>query len=54
LASVLDFQPSLRMSGLESSGGVAMAIKRHRNKLSRNTSEAAWMNNIIQMLNVKM
>jgi REP element-mobilizing transposase RayT len=41
-------------SGLESYGAVAMAIKRYANKLARDAGEAARMNNIIQMLNVKM
>jgi REP element-mobilizing transposase RayT len=41
-------------SGLESYGAVAMAIKRYGNKLARDAGEAARMNSIIQMLNVKM
>jgi hypothetical protein len=41
-------------SGLESDGAVAMAIKRYQNKLARGAGEAALMNNIIQMLNVKI
>jgi putative transposase len=41
-------------SGLESYGAVAMAIKRYEAKLARDAGEAARMNNIIQMLNVKM
>jgi hypothetical protein len=42
------------MSGLESSGAVAMAIKRYGNKLVRDIVQAARMNNAFQMLNVKM
>ena len=41
-------------SGLESYGAIAMAIKRYENKLGRDAAEAARMNNVIQMLNVKM
>jgi hypothetical protein len=41
-------------SGLESYGAVAMAVKRYGNKLARDAGEAARMNNMIQMSNVKM
>ena len=41
-------------SGLASYGAVAMAIKRYGNKLARDAGEAARMNKVIQMLNVKM
>jgi hypothetical protein len=41
-------------SGLESYGAVAMAIKRYGHKLAHDAGEAARMNNIMQMLNVKM
>jgi len=41
-------------SGLENYGAVAMAIKRYSQKLARDAGEAAQMNNLIQMLNVKM
>jgi hypothetical protein len=41
-------------SGLENYGAVAMAIKRYQNKLARDAGEAARMNNLIQMLNVKI
>ena len=35
-------------------GAVAMAIKRYGNKLARDAGEAARMDNLIQMLNVRM
>jgi REP element-mobilizing transposase RayT len=41
-------------AGLESYGAVAMAIKRYESKLASEAAEAARMNNVIQMLNVKM
>ena len=41
-------------SGLESDGAVAMAIKRYGNKLARDAGEAARLDNLLQMLNVKM
>lgn len=41
-------------SGLENYGAVAVAIKRYGNKLARDPAEAARMNHILQMLNVKM
>ena len=41
-------------SGLESYGAVAMAINRYASKLARAAGEAALMNHVIQMLNVKM
>jgi hypothetical protein len=41
-------------SGLESYGAGAMAIKRNGTKLTRDAGEAARMNRIVQMLNVKM
>jgi len=41
-------------SGLASYGAAAMAIKRYGNKLEYAAAEAAQMNNVIQMLNVKM
>jgi hypothetical protein len=44
----------IRLSGLESSGVVAMAIKRYGNRLVFDIGEATQMNNVVQMLNVKM
>ena len=41
-------------NALENYGGVAMAIKRHYSKLARDGAETAWMNNMLQMLNVTM
>jgi len=41
-------------SGLESYGAVAMAIKRYGRKLARDAGEVARMDDIIEMLNVKM
>ena len=41
-------------SGLESYGAVAMAIKRYQHKLAQDTEEASRMDNMIEMLNVKM
>jgi hypothetical protein len=41
-------------SGLENYGAVAMAIKRYGVKVTRDAGEAARMNNVIEMLNVKM
>jgi hypothetical protein len=41
-------------AGLASYGAVAMAIKRYAVKLAQDADEAAWMNNVIEMLNVKI
>ena len=41
-------------SRLTGYGAVAMAIKRYGNKLARDPAEATRMNNVIQMLNVKI
>jgi putative transposase len=41
-------------SGLGSYGAVAMAVKRYGIKLARDAGEAARMNDVIQMLNVKV
>jgi hypothetical protein len=40
------------MSGLKSSGSVAMAIKWCANKLARDIAQAARINNALQMPNV--